>query len=82
MQTVDGEVRVVVKNHGPGIRAEELPKLFTRYYRTPSARAGVAAGSGLGLYIAKAIVDAHGGRIWAESRPGEATTFQFAIPVA
>ena len=73
-------MRVLVTNRGPGISAEELPKLFDRYYRTASARVGSARGLGLGLYIAKGLMEAHGGRIWAESRPGQ-TTFQFALPV-
>jgi signal transduction histidine kinase len=77
----DDEVRVLVTNRGPGISAEELPKLFDRYYRTARARAGSARGLGLGLYIAKGLMEAHGGRIWAESRPGR-TTFQFALPVS
>ena len=74
------EVRVLVTNSGPGIPAEELPKLFDRYYRTANARAGSRGGLGLGLYISKGVIEAHGGRIWAESRPGR-TTFQFALPL-
>jgi PAS domain S-box-containing protein len=80
VRTVDDEVRVLVTNGGVGISAEELPKLFDRFYRSASARAGSARGLGLGLYIAKGLMEAHRGRIWAESRPGE-TTFQFALPV-
>ncbi len=74
------EARVLVANNGPAIPAEELPKLFDRYYRTASARAGLRGGLGLGLYISKGVIEAHGGRIWAESRPGR-TTFQFALPL-
>ena len=80
VRQVDNEVRVLVTNRGPGMSAEELPKLFDRYYRTARARAGSARGLGLGLYIAKGLMEAHGGRIWAESRPDQ-TTFQFALPV-
>jgi signal transduction histidine kinase len=76
----NNEVRVLVTNRGPGIAAEELPKVFDRYYRTAGAHAGSAPGLGLGLYIAKGLMEAHGGRIWAESSPGQ-TTFQFALPV-
>lgn len=79
VRPVHGEVRVMVTNRGPGIPSEELPRLFDRYYRTTRARAGGARGLGLGLNIAKGLIEAHGGRIWAESRPGEATTFQFAL---
>ena len=77
---VENEVRVLVTNQGPGLSAEEMPKLFDRYYRTARAQTGSAPGLGLGLYIAKALVEAHSGRIWAESGPGQ-TTFQFALPV-
>jgi PAS domain S-box-containing protein len=80
LRQVDDEVRVLVTNRGPDIFAEELPKLFDRYYRTTGARAGSAHGLGMGLYIAKGLVEAHAGRIWAESRSGQ-TTFQFALPV-
>jgi len=80
VRRVDNEVRVVVSNRGPDIAADDLPKLFDRYYRTPSARAGSARGLGMGLYIAKGLMEAHAGRIWAESRSGQ-TTFQFALPV-
>jgi signal transduction histidine kinase/GAF domain-containing protein len=75
------EVRVLVTNRGEGIAPEELARIFDRFYRTPGAGAGNAGGLGLGLYVAKGIVEAHGGRIWAESRPGETTTVQFTIPV-
>jgi signal transduction histidine kinase len=79
---VDSDVLVSVTNRGPGIPAEQLPKIFERYYRTPRARTGAAPGLGLGLYITKGLIEAHGGRIWAESRLGETTTFQFALPIA
>ncbi|WP_437712832.1 PAS domain S-box protein [Sorangium sp. So ce448] len=75
-----GEVLVVVENEGKGIAPDELPRLFTRYYRTRDAKAGGAAGLGLGLYIVRGLVEAHGGRIWAESAPGK-TTFQFTLPL-
>jgi signal transduction histidine kinase len=80
VRQVADEVRVLVTNRGPGISAEDLPKLFDRYYRTASARAGSARGLGLGLYIARRLMEAHAGRIWADSRPG-LTAFQFALPV-
>jgi PAS domain S-box-containing protein len=75
------EVQVAVTNRGSGIAPEELPRVFDRYYRTTRARAGAAGGLGLGLYIAKGLVEAHLGRIWAESTLGETTTFCFALPV-
>ncbi|MGK3998993.1 PAS domain S-box protein [Sorangium sp. So ce1024] len=76
-----GEVLVAVENEGEGIAPEDLPRLFTRFYRTRGARTGGAAGLGLGLYIAHGIIEAHGGRIWAESTPGKKTTFRFALPL-
>jgi PAS domain S-box-containing protein len=75
------EGQVAVTNRGSGIPPEELPKIFDRYYRTTRARAGVVGGLGLGLYIAKGLVEAHDGRIWVESTLGETTTFGFALPV-
>ena len=75
------EVRVLVSNRAPGIPAADLPKIFDRFYRSASARTSGQTGLGLGLYIAKGLIDAHGGRIWAESQPGGITTFQFALPL-
>ncbi|MBV8762487.1 MAG: HAMP domain-containing histidine kinase [Deltaproteobacteria bacterium] len=72
-------VRFSVADTGPGIHADELPHLFERYWRSPSA---AYKGTGLGLPIAKAIVDAHGGRIWAESAPGRGSTFHFELPAS
>ena len=72
-------LRVSVTNHGPGIEPHELPRLFDRFLRTPAGRAR-ASGIGLGLYISKQLVESHGGRIWAESTPGETTTVHFSLP--
>jgi PAS domain S-box-containing protein len=75
-----GYVQVEVRDHGVGIGAAELPMLFRKFSRVGS-RNGVP-GSGLGLYICKRIVEAQGGRIWAESRRGEGTVFAYTLPVA
>jgi signal transduction histidine kinase len=75
----DGEVVVSVSDRGAGISPEHLPRLFERFYR--GARAGQGDGLGLGLYISRRIVEAHGGRIWCESRLGEGSTFAFTLPV-
>ncbi|MFL5542442.1 MAG: ATP-binding protein [Longimicrobiaceae bacterium] len=75
----EGEaVRFWVTDTGRGIDPEHLPRLFERFWQ---ARRGDAQGLGLGLSIAKAIVDAHGGRIWAESTPGQGSTFSFTLPL-
>lgn len=75
-------VRVQVTNEGPGIAPEEMPSLFTRFFRTPAARARSARGLGLGLYITRGLVEAHGGTIFAASEPGARTTFTFTLPIA
>jgi PAS domain S-box-containing protein len=73
------EVRFHVANSGESIPAEELPRLFDRFWQ---GRRGDRRGVGLGLSIVKAIVEAHGGRIWVESEPGEGCTFTFTVPIA
>jgi len=75
----NGEVRFAVRDTGIGIPAEDIPRIFERFYRVDKSRAG--SGTGLGLSIARHIVDAHKGRIWAESREGQGSTFYFAIPI-
>ncbi|MFT3766394.1 MAG: GAF domain-containing protein [Minicystis sp.] len=78
-RAADGEVVFAVTDTGPGIREEELPHVFDRFWQ---ARETAHKGSGLGLFIVKGIVEAHRGRVWAESRVGTGTTFFFALPVA
>ena len=77
------EVLVSVQDTGIGIAAEHLPHVFNRFYRADRSRARVSGGSGIGLTIAKHLVETHGGRIWVES-PGEGqgSTFTFTLPVA
>jgi signal transduction histidine kinase len=79
MRRRPGAVEISVKDTGPGIPAEALPTLFDRFTRVESA-SSVSVGTGLGLMIAKQIVEAHGGKIWVESAPGEGSTFSFSIP--
>lgn len=74
------EAIVSVSDCGPGIAADDLPHIFDRFYRAKGSAA--AEGSGLGLYIARMLVEAHGGRIWAESEPGRGSSFCFTIPLA
>ena len=73
------EVRFAVRDTGSGIGEAQLPRIFDRFWQ---ARTAARAGAGLGLAIAKGIVEAHGGRIWVESRPGDGATFHFTLPVA
>jgi signal transduction histidine kinase len=73
-------VRFSVEDSGEGIPAEHLPRIFERFYRVPGRSA--ADGAGLGLAIAKDILEAHGGTISAQSRPGEGSTFTFTLPAA
>jgi two-component system sensor histidine kinase KdpD len=74
----DGTLRVTVSDEGAGIAPHALPHLFEPFFRgSPSPR---PSGSGLGLAVARGLVEAHGGRIWAENRPGGGATFTFDIP--
>ncbi|MDI1431477.1 PAS domain S-box protein [Polyangium sorediatum] len=79
-QARGGEVVVAVRNQGPGITAEDMRALFERFQRG-RAHGGAIKGLGLGLYIVRGLVEAHGGRVVAESVPGETTTFSFSLPV-
>ncbi len=73
------DVHFSVTDNGPGMPEDQLPHIFDRYWK---GRAEGGRGVGLGLYIAKGIVEAHGGRIWVESRLGQGSSFSFTIPVA
>jgi PAS domain S-box-containing protein len=76
-----GRVVLYVADQGIGIPAEDLSKIFDRFYRVDSSLRRSTAGAGLGLYLAKAIVEAHTGQIWARSEAGKGTTFFIALPV-
>lgn len=78
----DQEVEVRVANSGPGISPEEIPHLFERFYRGDQARSRGQGGSGLGLAISKQLVEAHGGRIWAENDPSGGAIFVIRLPLA
>lgn len=77
-----GFVRITVSDTGSGIPAEDLPHVFDRFYRVDKSRTRASGGSGLGLAVAKQLVEAHGGRIWVESEPGRGSAFSFTLPAA
>ena len=79
---VDDAVQFTVKDSGIGIPAEDLPRIFNRFYRIDKARASSVSGTGLGLAIVKHTLDALGGTIEAESQLHNGTTFRFALPTA
>ena len=76
---VTGQVQVEVADTGEGVSAEDLPHVFERFYRGEKSRSRATGGSGLGLSISKGIVEAHGGRVWVESTPGEGARFCFTV---
>ena len=78
-RAVPNAVELAVTDSGPGIPANELDRIFDSFYRSP--RNARVPGTGIGLSIARGFVEAHGGRIRAESRPGDGATFRFTLPV-
>jgi signal transduction histidine kinase len=69
---------VAIRDYGKGVKASDLPYIFDRFYRVGSLE---GEGIGLGLYIAKNLVEAHGGKVWVESTPGVGSTFFFTLPL-
>jgi signal transduction histidine kinase len=76
----DKGVVISVTDKGVGIAPADLPRVFERFYRVKDA--GKPEGLGLGLYITKMLIEAHGGRIWVESELGKGSTFYFTLPLA
>jgi len=76
-----GRVRISVEDTGIGIPAEDLPRLFERFYRVDKARSRELGGTGLGLAIVKHLVRAQGGTVRVESEPNQGSTFWFTLPV-
>ena len=72
---------VATVDDGPGVSPEDLAHLFDRFWRVDAARQRATGGSGLGLSIARHIVEAHGGHIWAEPTPGGGLTVRFSLPL-
>ncbi len=77
LEQSDNVARLIVEDHGPGIDPDQLERIFDKFVL---GRTTAVTGTGLGLYISRRIVDAHEGRIWAESRPGESTRFIVELP--
>jgi two-component system, OmpR family, phosphate regulon sensor histidine kinase PhoR len=75
-----GEVQISIRDDGIGIPREDLPRIFERFYRVDKGRSQELGGTGLGLSIVKHIVQAYGGKVWAESQPGKGSTFHLTLP--
>jgi signal transduction histidine kinase len=79
--TFDKWLEIAVDDTGEGISAEDLPNVFERFYRVDKSRARATGGAGLGLAIAKSLVEAHGGKIEVRSQEGKGSRFSFTLPV-
>jgi len=80
LRSVGDEAQLSVVDHGVGIPRDEREQIFERFYRASNVQSITDTGMGLGLFICRRIVEAHGGRIWAEPTPGGGSTFKVAIP--
>jgi two-component system, OmpR family, sensor histidine kinase VicK len=76
------DIKVWVKDKGVGIDSDEIGQIFEKYRQVSSGRNSGHKGTGLGLVICKKIVEAHGGRIWAESQQGKGAGFFFSLPLS
>jgi len=81
-RAVDSEIEVTVRDTGIGVAPEHLPYVFERFYRADKSRTRTTGGAGLGLAIVKQLVEAHGGRVWVESKIEEGSSFTFTLPAA
>ncbi|MCY1032880.1 ATP-binding protein [Corallococcus sp. BB11-1] len=81
LSAVHEQAVVSVSNLGAGLAARDAARLFDKYYRTEDGRSADGKGLGLGLYISRLIVEAHGGHIWVESEPDRGATFFFSVPL-
>jgi len=76
----DKFIQMEISDNGPGVPSEEQEKIFQKFYQVEEYFTGKVEGIGLGLPLAKRLVEAHGGRIWIESKLGEGSTFYFTLP--
>jgi signal transduction histidine kinase len=76
----DQWVQITVSDQGQGLPPEQLERVFERFYRVDNALTSSTQGTGLGLYLAHAVITAHGGRIWASNNPKGGATFTFTLP--
>lgn len=81
LQKNEAEIVVNVRDYGKGIPSEAIPKLFNKFYKVSDNLQQTSQGIGLGLYNAKAIIEAHGGKIWVNSLLGKGSTFSFSLPI-
>ncbi|HET8671740.1 MAG TPA: ATP-binding protein, partial [Candidatus Saccharimonadales bacterium] len=77
----DGELTISVSDEGQGVAPDERERIFDKFYRGNRLSEYQSGGTGMGLAIARGIIEAHGGRIWVESTPGQGSTFAFTMPV-
>ncbi len=82
LRAANGEARLTVADHGPGLAEEDAARIFERFYRVDTSRARASGGVGLGLSIVAAVVAAHGGSVAADETPGGGATFVIALPLA
>lgn len=74
-------ILITISDTGEGIPPDDLPYVFDRFYRADKSRSRASGGSGIGLAIVKQLVEAHGGKVWVESQPGQGATFGFTLPI-
>ncbi len=79
--TSDGQAVIEVEDGGPGMSAEEVERVFERFYRADPSRSRASGGVGLGLSIVAAVAEAHGGTVSARSEPGMGATFWITLPL-